>query len=694
MIALPARFGPFVLESRLAVGGTSEAYLARMYQVGAEAFPTKFIVKRPLPQFQADAGWRAMFAREGRLQALISHPNVVRVFDAGTVSSGEPYLATEYVEGVDGERLARRARQEGALMAPGLATYIAREILLALDAVHSARDESGGTLGIVHRDVTPSNIYLSRKGEVKLGDFGLAHAQHRSSIRSETGQSLKGKFAYLAPEQVAGETFDHRADLFSAAVGLAELLLGHPLFEGGGQLAILLAIRDGHIDAIDVLESKVPKGLLSALRVGLARSPKSRFESALMFREALEPFCMRPEEAARALAEKVAWVLTHPSRAMPVAKPVQKPLPEAQTATSSHTPHTTLGTVSADEADEAPTRKRDHSITDDRSTFDKKTVAYATEPSYVRSTEGVIRGPLAFAALAEELATGAIGRGDQVSYAGAPYTSVEDIPGLERLLPAKTLATREVQIPKPPTEADTLNVQTILRILAQIVTSHATGVIFAERPVSPANPKAVRKELYFEDGQLQHVGSSNATELLGEYLVRRGEIAREELDLALVVLPRYGGRIGDTLIALGLVSGFNVFRAIRDQGRDRVADLFRWGEGTWMYYADEKRPRVEFPLRLEVTQLMLAGLEALPSAESSVASYLPRLEQQLRAGREPLTEFPPVLEYVRNQLRAPLALRELLANAATDAAASAQEILRSVEVLVALGALEWVPAPQ
>ena len=132
---------------------------------------------------------------------------------------------------------------------------------------------------IIHRDVTPSNIYLPSDGRVKLGDFGIARSASRSTL-SEAGATLKGKFAYLAPEQVAGEPFDQRADLFAMAVVLAEMLLGRPLFAGSGQLAVLLAIRDCRIDPLRAARGTLPAGLFEVIERALARDPGNRFPTA------------------------------------------------------------------------------------------------------------------------------------------------------------------------------------------------------------------------------------------------------------------------------------------------------------------------------------------------------------------------------------------------------------------------------
>lgn len=272
----PTRFGKYLLDRRLAVGGMSEVYLARPAD-GKSGAPT-LVIKRLLPGILDDSASRSTFAVETRLHMAIRHANVVEVFEAGE-ADGEPYLAMEYVPGVDAFRLMRAAQLDGERLPAGLAVYITREICKALACVHRLRDEEGRPLGIIHRDVTPSNIYLSESGDVKLGDFGIARSALRTA-RPTASHVLKGKYAYLAPEQVAGEPFDHRADLFSLAAVLTEMLIGRPLFSGSGQLAVLLAIRDCRLDALYESAHLLPKGLLPILEKGLSKSPAKRIASA------------------------------------------------------------------------------------------------------------------------------------------------------------------------------------------------------------------------------------------------------------------------------------------------------------------------------------------------------------------------------------------------------------------------------
>src|SRR5579864_7991590 len=265
----PVKFGPYWLEGRLAVGGTAEVYVAR--PVDPKATPRKLIVKRLLPHFVTDPEGRTMFEREAALHASVHHENVVRVYASG-MAGDEPWLAMELVNGCDLYRLLRRMSADGRRLGPQIAAYVARQVLSALGSVHDARDARGQPMWIVHRDVTPSNIYLSVQGQVKLGDFGIARA-NRATLRSAGSDMLKGKLAYLAPEQVAGEPFDYRADLFSVAVVLTEMLIGKALFAGSGQLAVLLAIRDCRIEPLRESRDLLPNGLYAVLERALARDP-------------------------------------------------------------------------------------------------------------------------------------------------------------------------------------------------------------------------------------------------------------------------------------------------------------------------------------------------------------------------------------------------------------------------------------
>ncbi|CAN5924407.1 hypothetical protein BH11MYX4_BH11MYX4_19920 [soil metagenome] len=699
-MSAPFRFGPFFLDSRIAVGGTAEVYLGRPATPDS-GLPDTLVVKRLLPHFASDPEGRTMFEREARLHAAVTHPNVVTVFHAGVDVRGEPYLAMEYIDGVDGYRLLRRLRQDDELLPVGVAIYIAREVLRALESVHAARDPlSGGALGIVHRDVSPSNIYLSKDGKVKLGDFGIARSTTRTTLRSEAGQVLKGKFAYLAPEQVAGEPSDHRADLFSLGTVLAEILLNRPLFPGGGQLAILLAIRDCKVDALQEIRARLPPGLFEVLSKALSRNPADRYANATDFASALGPFEADPRLAVREISARVKWVNAAASsdQMAAVRESARMRAVNVSSGAAGAKPKEAVEAVVPSAApQQKPRAARDSEIPVDYVSDEpeRKTEEYELLPSHVLKESGETLGPWTFARLMEALATGHIQRGDKVDFVGRGFQPAEEIVELERFFPATTAATGKLTGPGAPDFIDHLGNVSMLQTLMRVLAHRETGVLFAER-VDEAGLEGARKELYFVSGKLHHVASSNASELLGEYLVRRGKLEREELDLALAVLPRYGGRMGDTLISMGLVGPVDIFRAIREQGRDRVADLFLWNAGSVTFYRGHTAPHVEFPLDLDLASLMLAGLEAAKPGDAPMEEHRHHLDRVVTA-RPPQDElvmlggviWPQVVARVQTLVTQPTALRDVLKAAAKTVGLTAGDVLRALEILHAAGLVVW-----
>lgn len=618
-----------------------------------------------------------MFEREAQLHAGITHDNVVTVYGTGITDEGEPYLAMEYVEGCDGYRLLRRATQERRAIPTSVCIYVAREVLRALASVHSAQDAAGIPLGIIHRDVTPSNVYLAKDGRVKLGDFGIARSSSRVTLRNTQSAMLKGKFGYLSPEQVAGEPFDHRADLFSMAIVLSEMLIGQPLFPGSGQLAVLLSIRDVRIDPLREVNDagRLPKGLFEVLERGLAREPKQRFQHAVAFAASLKPFDTEPEKSKRELAALVTWVLSASStdqmravresaRALRAARPiaaVDAPAPDSRADPDPH---------------------------------ERRTGDYPPLPSFVQQMNGTRQGPWTFARLVEAIATGTIGRGDQIDYMGRGLKPIEQIDELARFMPMSSVtSSNEFPGPGKPDFSEKIAERGMLVPLMRVLEKKETGVLFVER-AAHEQLAAGRKELYFVSGRLHHVASSNASELLGEYLVRRGKLAREELDLALAVLPRHGGRMGDTLISMGLVDAVEIFRAIREQGRDRVTDLFAWKQGKASFYRGQVAPRVEFPLDLELPGLMLAGLEVVEPNDAPLERFFARLEETLVPSLDVppgLREmaWPPLVARILEVAKVPRKLREIMSLAVRAGTTTAGDVARGVDILLAAKLLRW-----
>ena len=268
------RIGRYEVLRRIATGGMAELFLAK--HVGMEGFEKVVAIKRILAHLAHDDEFVNMFRDEARLVAKLSHPNIVQIYDLGK-SADSYFIAMEYIPGRNLASIAKKARQKGEAFPP---LYIARAMAQACEALHYAhtrQDVDGRSMGIVHRDVSPQNIILSFSGAVKLVDFGIAKAA--TKIAHTRAGVLKGKYAYMSPEQIKGEEIDARSDLFSVGIVLFELLCGRRPFEKENSIQTLKAIvQDAHVDPRS-LNPAVPDGLADIIRRALVKDRNQRFQS-------------------------------------------------------------------------------------------------------------------------------------------------------------------------------------------------------------------------------------------------------------------------------------------------------------------------------------------------------------------------------------------------------------------------------
>ena len=294
-MTLPSQFGRYTLLERLALGGMAEVYRAKISS--SHGFEKVLVIKRILPHLAADATFVSMFIDEAKLTAQLTHPKIVQILDFGDVG-GQYFIALEYVDGSDALGLLRTSAQRRLHIPRHLAVFIINEVLEALDYAHNARDMEGKGMHIVHRDISPSNIFLSKRGDVKLGDFGIAHAQRRES-KTQAG-TLKGKYGYMSPEQVVGQQVDGRSDLFAVGVVLAEMLMGRRLFTAANDLDVLLMVRDARLDRLEKHGADIPPALRQLLNKILARDPEHRFPTAGAARDALQEFLFEARQRVTA----------------------------------------------------------------------------------------------------------------------------------------------------------------------------------------------------------------------------------------------------------------------------------------------------------------------------------------------------------------------------------------------------------
>src|SRR4051812_34574401 len=283
----PSAFGRYYLLERLAVGGMAEIFKAK--QSGAHGFEKIIVIKRILPHLAADPEFLAMFIDEAKIQCGLMHPKIVQVLEFGQVEN-QYYIALEYIDGMDTLGLLRACAHRRQRLPVRLAVHIASEVLDALDYAHSQRGPDGAPLGIVHRDVSPSNVFISKRGDVKLGDFGIARVVEKSRQSKTQAGTLKGKYGYMAPEQVIGSDIDGRSDLFAVGIVLAEMLMGRRLFTAPNDLDVLLMVRDARLDRLNRYGGDIPPALRKILDRALARDPDVRYPTAGALRDTLQEF--------------------------------------------------------------------------------------------------------------------------------------------------------------------------------------------------------------------------------------------------------------------------------------------------------------------------------------------------------------------------------------------------------------------
>jgi serine/threonine protein kinase len=274
--------GRYAIHEEIASGGMATVHLGRL--MGAVGFTRTVAIKRMHSELAKDPEFVSMFVDEGRLAARIHHPNVVSTLDVVTMA-GELFVVMEYIHGESLAALIRTARSTGTPMPLRIVMRIACDLLAGLHAAHEAENEAGESLGIVHRDVSPQNALVGADGSTRVIDFGVAKAAGRISTTRE-GQ-LKGKIAYMSPEQILGETVDRRSDVYSASVVLWEMLTGVRLFQGDNQGHTMQRVLAGNVDAPS-RRGEVPPAIDDVVMRGLARDVSSRFATALDMAMALE----------------------------------------------------------------------------------------------------------------------------------------------------------------------------------------------------------------------------------------------------------------------------------------------------------------------------------------------------------------------------------------------------------------------
>ncbi|TPV93097.1 MAG: PEGA domain-containing protein [Myxococcales bacterium FL481] len=281
----PTQFGPYLLLERISLGGMAEVFKAKEF--GVDGFERIVAVKRILPHVAEDEEFIGMFKDEARIAVQLTHSNIAQIYSLGHEDDSF-YIALEYVAGKDLRTIFENVRRENEALSPAQACFIVMKVCEGLDYAHNKKDRFGNALNLIHRDVSPPNILVSYEGEVKLIDFGVVKAAGRSS-NTKSG-ILKGKFGYMAPEQVRGQPVDRRGDIFALGACLWEVLTSTRLFQGESDFATLEMVRAGRIRCPREVNPDVPQRLADIVLKALAPEPAERYPSAMEFHDDLQAF--------------------------------------------------------------------------------------------------------------------------------------------------------------------------------------------------------------------------------------------------------------------------------------------------------------------------------------------------------------------------------------------------------------------
>jgi serine/threonine-protein kinase len=547
----PKQIGKYQILDRVAVGGMAELFKAQL--VGQHGFEKLVAIKKILPHLATDKSFVEMFIDEARITAQLDHRNIVGVYELGT-DADTPYIAMQYVDGLDVLALLRECARAQIRLPPDLAALIARDVLEALDYAHNALDVNGRQLRIVHRDISPGNVLLSWRGDVKLTDFGIARAAERRH-KTEAG-TLKGKYGYMSPEQVSGAEIDHRSDVFSVGILLAEMVMARRLFTSTNDLDILLLVRDARLDRLHKYASEFPVELRVLTVRALQRRPEDRWQSAAQFRDALDEWIRRTTRVTgRDLAQLIGRVINAPTADLVSQNPPQD---EPLGGDSGMSGPMTKAHLAAAEADAK--KARAEFIAGTRDSIPEGVPAEPGSSGTMTVTEDdvVPQGP-------EEQSSG-------------------------------------------PREVGDLRDQPLIRVVYRLAKTKGTGMLTLE------GRAGMLKEGYFAEGQPQFVNSNVEHERLGNFLLQQKALEPAALQRALSVMHHFGGRLADTLVGLDLLDPLEAYRLLAKQVAAKLMEAFSWQKGKFTWTPRAANPYKTRSLHLDGMRVIGAGAAQLTEA--------------------------------------------------------------------------------
>lgn len=539
----PGKLGRYELLEPLGKGGMAEVWRAQA--TGARDFRREVLVKRIRPEFAARKAFIDLFIQEARLVSQLQHPNIASVLDFGSVD-GQYYMVMEYVRGWDLLKILTHAARIRAPLAFEHAMVICSAVARALSHAHCGLEGDGTPVPVIHFDVSPSNILIGAPGVVKLTDFGVARAGYEEGD-DQPPDHLRGKYAYMSPEQVAGRRVDCRTDIFSAGVVMYESITLKRLFRGRTVPETLENVRRADIEPRLRLHPEIPEAIRDILRRALARSPADRYASARELANDIDQALFN--QRIRVTPEET-WIAVEAlcKRSIQQTGPIDVMLgrptwgPEVQ--------ETTIPPETESQIDATPL---------ELDTGQVRTLA-------VNSA----------AALMKLFASGSFEPDDMVRIADEPWQRARDVPFLKPLWEGpdrEELATAD--------RYGAMDLSRALSLLIGLGVSRATGRLRLHR-------RGARKDVFLRRGKIVHIATTLKGELLGPYLLRSKLVSVEALTTA-IGSPDYSDLpLGELLVQRGHLDRITLARAISDQLSEKIAEVMTWRRGTFHWFEDQR----------------------------------------------------------------------------------------------------------
>ena len=688
----PVQFGRYKLAERIAIGGMAEIFLAK--SSGAMGFEKSVVIKRILPQYIDDADFLRMFITEAKLVCYLDHPNIIQVQELGEVK-GHYYIAMEYVNGIDGRQLWRTLAKRKQRLPGVLSMFIVSEFLKGLDYAHRAMGPDNKLLGVVHRDVSPSNVLISYRGDVKIGDFGIALVEQENKTK---GGVLKGKYGYMSPEQVHGTKVDHRSDLFSAGIVLAELLLGRRLFMGRNDFETLDNVMNARLDVLDRSEKALPPEVVKIVRKALTRDYNDRYQSAREFHDDILELLYKQGE--RISNETLAaFVGQH-------VVPYFKNRSRSDTSGSGSTASPNIrspqlpGGIVPNEQDLTPTP---FSVSEEPepakppSTVDAKTPTMETEAVEDHHLEGKSESEethdprygkmhifelddeekVDVLPLAEVPKPQAVTPGPTVTVDSTPSIKVQDLPDEDMELDLDAMEEEDPDGPprkrpsmlvrsvlpsaeeRPgedkPDFTGELSQRTVVKVLFRFSRVKESGLLALTGPeptgaqgeatrwlrdlrkrvgaVWDATSSAGRTaEIQLTQGKPDLAAADRSEAALVAYLLATNELTRKNVQMA--VLEHPGRKLIAALLAAGLLAPLQISRHVSSFVMASVFDTFSWHEGRFAFSRGKTCTSEAFLTDLDANEMVVKGIATLP--EPMLDAYIAKVgSRKVAPNRKP-----------------------------------------------------------